>query len=122
VHSCALRPSPLPEWSVLSQVTLGVAYALLGTVVAVVLAWTFGPALRDRVSKKPDAPPALPQSSVTGGGHPQAVDTASATSERFITHLKQQLKVEEKEHAKTREELVKIRRTAAGRSQPCTPR
>jgi hypothetical protein len=87
-----------------------VAYALLGTVVVSILAWTFGPAVRARLTKKPDQPPAAQSSSPSPvAALPQAVDTAGATSDRFITHLERQLEAEEKAHAKTQRELERIR-------------
>jgi hypothetical protein len=103
-------PPPLPDWSILSQVSPPVAFGILATVIVIVLAWVLGPALRERISKKPDPPPPSSPSPSPVAALPGAVDTASETSKLFIDHLVAQLAAEEQDHKRTRDDLEEARR------------
>lgn len=99
----------------LSQLPTAVAWGVIGTVVLSILLMNFGGVIRERLSRKPDPPPSPPPPSLPSpvAALPQAVDTASETSARFIDHLERQLDAEEKDHAKTRTDLEEARRQIA---------
>jgi hypothetical protein len=112
--------APLPDLSVLADLSPGVAYAALGTIVLVTILFHFGGTIRERISPKaapkPDPPP-VPQSA---SALPQAVDSATQAYERFIDHLREQIEADTKAHdqalqqverelAQARRELVDLR-------------
>lgn len=79
--------APLPDLSVLADLSPGVAYAALGTIVIVTLLFHFGGTIRDRLRPKPPEPKPEVTAQTSAQALPQAVDTATQANDRFINHL-----------------------------------
>lgn len=80
--------APLPDLSVLKDLSPGVAYATLAAIVTVTLLLYLGPGLRARLTKDPPKPdPPIPAGPAPTTALPQAMDRADLAYSQFIDHL-----------------------------------
>lgn len=97
----------------LADLSPGVAYAALATIVLVTLLFHFGGTLRERLARKQDPPKqveaAVPQSA---SALPQAVDSATQAYERFIDHLLRQIQTDAAERDEIVARLIRERNDA----------
>lgn len=118
----ATATAPLPDLSVLKDLSPGVAYATLAAIVIVTLLLYLGPGLRARMTRTEPPKPDPPAAAAPTAALPQALDRADHVSSQFIDHLlrRDEEAVErtsqlERENATLRDEVSRLNRLLSQR-------